>query len=56
MCTLSDIQKIGDSSTSKDKKKKRLQQNLNDTLMHKTLEIIILATYSALVDGLIQKS
>ena len=50
MCKLSHIQKIGDSSPSKDKeKKKRQQQNLNDTLMHKTLAMIILATYSMLV-------
>ena len=49
MCKLSHIQKIGDSSPSKDKEKKRQQQNLNDTLMHKTLAMIILATYSMLV-------
>ena len=49
MCTLSDIQKIGGSSPSRDKKKKRQQQNLNDTLLHKTLEVIILATYGTLV-------
>ena len=50
MCTLSDIQKIGGSSPSRDKKKKNWQQqNLNDTLLHKTLEVIILATYGTLV-------
>ena len=45
MCMLSDIQKIGDSPPSKNKKEKKN----NDTLTHKILEITILVTYTTLV-------